>query len=507
MNGLVHGAWWRPGLRDGSAHTTLAITTAVLAGTVRLVPVLRGGGLTGLGNYDDGVYYATGTALLHGVLPYRDYLFLHPPGIVLLLAPFGLFGLAGHDPTGLAAARFAWMVLGMINTVLVARILRPIGLLEAAVGAVLYATAYPAIYIERTPLLEGPAQTCVLAAVLVLNRRERAGRPTMATAVLAGAMLGVSAAFKIWGVAAVAAVLVCLIVGRRWSTAAFVSAGAAAGAIVICLPFFLTAPFRMWQMVVLDQLGRHRDATSLSFRLADVAGRGLHRTSATFIVVGVVMMGFAVGALVAAVTVPAARLCVVLTIVLTVLLLASPSWFLHYPGLVTGPGVVSFAAGAGVIIRRLVRWRACAGWPLGVLVAGLVVWLTFPLTGLKFGRSFPADRFAGVTGPAAASCVTSDDPTVLVGLNVLSRNLDEGCRFVADLGGYSYQFAAERGRWIRRSRDRRWQQMYLSYLGSGRLSLPFRYAEHGALSRTTRAVIDTWPERARAGRYVLREPG
>jgi hypothetical protein len=146
----------------------LATAAAVLAGVARLVPVLRGGGLTGLGNYDDGVYYASGTALLNGILPYRDYVFLHPPGIVVMLAPFGL---AGQDTTGLAVARVTWMLLGVINTVLVARILRPVGLVEAAVGALFYATAFPAIYIEWTPMLEGPAQTCVLWAILLLPGR------------------------------------------------------------------------------------------------------------------------------------------------------------------------------------------------------------------------------------------------------------------------------------------------------------------------------------------------
>jgi len=90
------GARRHAGPESGTAHLVLATAAAVLAGVARLVPVLRGGGLAGLGNYDDGVYYASGTALLNGILPYRDYVFLHPPGIVVMLAPFGL---AGQDTT------------------------------------------------------------------------------------------------------------------------------------------------------------------------------------------------------------------------------------------------------------------------------------------------------------------------------------------------------------------------------------------------------------------------
>ena len=76
--------------RSFSLHWLWAITIAAIAFVVRLVPVLRGGGLFGIGNYDDGVYYAAATGLIHGRLPYQDFLLLHPPGMPLLLTPFAL---------------------------------------------------------------------------------------------------------------------------------------------------------------------------------------------------------------------------------------------------------------------------------------------------------------------------------------------------------------------------------------------------------------------------------
>ena len=82
--------------------------------------ILRGGGLTGILAYDDGVYYSAADGLLSGRLPYRDYLLLHPPGITLVLAPFAALGrLVGEDPVGLAAARLAFMLLGATSAVLV----------------------------------------------------------------------------------------------------------------------------------------------------------------------------------------------------------------------------------------------------------------------------------------------------------------------------------------------------------------------------------------------------
>ena len=59
-----------------------------LAFAARLIPLLRGGGLHAMGNYDDGVHYASAMGLVHGLLPYRDFLLLHPPGVPLLLTPF-----------------------------------------------------------------------------------------------------------------------------------------------------------------------------------------------------------------------------------------------------------------------------------------------------------------------------------------------------------------------------------------------------------------------------------
>ena len=35
----------------------------------RLVPLLNGGGLYAMGNYDDGVHYAVAMGLVHGLLP------------------------------------------------------------------------------------------------------------------------------------------------------------------------------------------------------------------------------------------------------------------------------------------------------------------------------------------------------------------------------------------------------------------------------------------------------
>lgn len=484
-------AWW----------LIVGCVTSV-AFAARLVPVLRGGGLRGIGNYDDGVYYAAGTALASGLLPYRDFLLLHPPGVVVALAPFGLFGRLTDDSTAFAAARLAWMLLGAVNAALVARLVRPLGLAAAALGGGLYALSYPAIYTETTTLLVAPAQTCVLLAMLLLPTAPPASPAQLRLAAMAGILLGASATFKIWGIVAVAAVVIWLGVTRSRRLALPVLAGAAVGTIAICLPFFVAAPRAMWRMVVLYQLGRDSSGTPVLTKLADIVGLGLHRP-ATPVVVGVL-------ALVAALLVAAARsswgqLSVVLTLALSLTLLLSPSWFTHYPGLVSGPLAVALACGAGQVMvlagrrRRHLRVSLTAG--LGVAV----VLQTYPQKDLELFRRFPGAELASVVADVDG-CVTADDPAALAHLHVLSRNLERSCPFVADFSGYSYLLAYERGRWTPRRRDPAWQQAYLSYLQSGSVAMSWRYLRDGALSPRTEATIRKWPRRAKVRQFVLREP-
>ncbi|HET9647239.1 MAG TPA: hypothetical protein VFP34_03295 [Microlunatus sp.] len=490
-------ATWRT-----AGHWWVALLAAGLAVGLRLIALVRGGGLFGLGNYDDGVYYSAGSALLHGVVPYRDFVLLHPPGIVLLLAPFGLFGLAGHDPWGLAAARLAWIALGGVNTVLVARILRRVGLVESAMGAVLYATAYPAIYIEWTPLLEAPAQTCVLLTILLLQTSKGAA-PTLAQVAGAGALIGFSATVKIWGAAAVVAVIVWFLIGRQWRQALRFTTAAAVTITAVCGPFWLLSPGSMWRMVVLDQLNRAPSTTTVWTKAAGIIGLGWHRPALTS-PDGWLLAGLAVAAatVVASAWVWEVRLATVLTLILSLVLMVSPSWFLHYPGLVTGPLAVCVAAGGGLLLRRAIAWRPAAAVVTAIVLGAVALAAIIPSTQVRLGRRFPAAALSGRV--AQTTCVTSDDPTALVQLNVLTTNLDHGCRFVADLGGYSYELATQRGHWTPRRLDAAWQDLYLSYVRSGTQALPFRYAETGALSPETRTTLRSWPPAAQAGRYILR---
>jgi hypothetical protein len=99
---------------------------------------------------------------------------------------------------------------------------------------------------------------CFGGALLLLTKTRTAGPIAARVVLLAGALLGISAGIKIWGVVVAAAVLVWTRIIHGVGRGMLLLAGAGIGATMICLPFFAAAPGTMWRMVVVDQLGRPR---------------------------------------------------------------------------------------------------------------------------------------------------------------------------------------------------------------------------------------------------------
>ena len=478
------------------------IALGVLAFVVRLVPVLRRGGVTGLANYDDGVYYAAAVGLVHARMPYRDFLLLHPPGVVVALSPFAGLGELVGDPIAFAVARVAWMALGGISAVLVWSTLRAAYPVGAVVGAVFFAIYFPAVFGNHTIQLEGLATVLVLIAVRLLTRCKPI--PTTVMLLLAGAALGASAAVKIWGVVGILVVVVWVLAASGLRRALLVIAGVAAGAVVLCLPFFLADPVAMWRMVGADQLGRPGPGAPALSRLSLMVGQSvLHRlepgSPALVLLVGLVGLG--AGAIVMACTSRIGRLAVALLGVSVIMLLLTPSWFAHYSALIAGPAALTVGAGAGVAlgwVRQRSRGRAIA---LTVLVAVLLTLYAVPLVRYTPNRAFPGPqlRTAVATVPG---CVTADDTSTLILLNALGRNLDRGCVLVVDLGGHSYDVPPTPG--TRRSADRSFQRYVRGYLLSGEAVIITRFRAHHGYSTSTVAAVERWPALATSGRYVVR---
>src|SRR5207244_3369356 len=71
----------------------------------------------GVHGADDGVYLPPALRLLHGAFPYRDYAFVHPPGIAWLMTPLAFLG---NTRDAMAAARVVTALVAGLNACLAA---------------------------------------------------------------------------------------------------------------------------------------------------------------------------------------------------------------------------------------------------------------------------------------------------------------------------------------------------------------------------------------------------
>jgi alpha-1,2-mannosyltransferase len=484
-----------------SSSLVLATAIFVVAFTARLLPVIRGGGLTGIIDYDDGVHFAAAIGLVHGQLPYRDFLLLHPPGIVLVLSPFAGLALVVGEPLAFGVARLAFMALGGFNAALIAHYLRPYGSFGAVVGGLLYAVFWPAVFTEHSVLQEGVGNTCLLAALVLLSPLT-SGAPSKTRMVVAGCFLGFAAAIKIWAVVPVLIMFgwaFFLLGGRR---AAHFLLGAIGACTAACLLFFLSAPRAMWRMVVLDQMQRNPTAAHIAERLRDVLGLVIlpaDRFSVALIAaLAVVAAGCVVGW-----ASELARPAILLLIGFTVLLLVTPSWFFHYSGLTAT--VLAITAGAAAQRLRDLSaksWRSARAAVVVAAAMGLVAAAVGPLLA-RTGERFPRSEFtAAVSG---ARCVTSDHPSALILTDRVATNIGNGCPLVVDLGGAAHHLRPDRVG-VTRARNQAFQAFAVEYLASGDRTIIARFHQTNGFDKNTAKIVKSWHLVARSGSFAVRAP-
>jgi alpha-1,2-mannosyltransferase len=283
-----------PAARAASRWTPtglLILAATVLAFGLRLFLLTRPGFLTsGTVEYDDGIYLGTAMRLLHGALPYRDYAFVQPPGIVAIAFPAALAGSLTSQATGLAVARVASMLASTASVALAGRLVRHRGALVAGVTSGLLAV-YPAdVLAARTLLLEPWMNLFVLLAATAAFREGRLASPRRLA--WAGVALGCGVAIKYWAaIPALVLLAACLIERPQEAAGALpdlvrpahpvhlvrrrvvaVAGGTAAGFAVLVGPFFAAAPAAFVRETVLEQMSRVGQNTPLSLRLAHLTG-------------------------------------------------------------------------------------------------------------------------------------------------------------------------------------------------------------------------------------------
>jgi hypothetical protein len=250
----------------------LVITAAtVLALVLRIYELSLPGYLLGLTEYDDGSYFGSAIHLVQGILPYRDFIFVQPPGIILLMAPAALVAKATSTAAGMAIGRVLTMLASAAGVVLVGLLVRHRGVLAALVACGVLAVFPDSVAAAHTVLVEPwLVLFCLIGALAVFD----GDRVTSSGRRLAwgGVAFGFAGAIESWAIIPVLVIAaLCLPWARRLVTFA---AGVALGFCVPVLPFAALAPVRFYQSLIVAQVGHRAARLSVPVwvRLKEMAG-------------------------------------------------------------------------------------------------------------------------------------------------------------------------------------------------------------------------------------------
>ena len=384
-------------------------------------------------------------------LPYRDFVLLHPPGIMLALAPFAAVGRLTADHVGFVLAGLAFTGIGAVNA-------RP-GLgdrTQAGNESTSPRSApdsSPPCGSDRSGLSTSVgssrlANLFVLLGLYGLRRPPAAGPPDWSSRP-DGSSAGHGhqredlvrrAADRRGGLGCAS--------GPPTASARWLSRpGRPSPLLAIDGPFFALAPSQMWHMVITDQLGRTRSNVSPLTRLDQTVdftawhralGRVARRSRGDRPAVALV------GLIVSAGRRPGGRVLVVLLAVQVLVLAAAPSWFSFYSDYLTPALAVIGGARTGRCPARNLaggrgdpapahRTTASVRHRLG---RGRARAVRAACAGNASERRFPQVTLAAAGHPPP--CVMSDSPMALIELDALSRSFSPGCRDWVDITGRTY---------------------------------------------------------------------
>ena len=233
----------------------LAWAAAILGLAIRWTTLVVTGHLTGSWEYDDAVYFGTAVQLVHGLLPYRDFVLIQPPGVPLALTPVALLSYPLGTHAALEVARALVPLVSFANVLLLGRLLRHRSPLAVAAACLVLALFPDAILASSALLLEPFLNLFCLLALLALFSGDRLTQRTDLT-IWAGLAFGLGGTMKTWAVIPLAAVAVVMLVRGRVAQVVVLAVATGIGFLLPCLPFVLLAPGPFIHQVFLDQLGR-----------------------------------------------------------------------------------------------------------------------------------------------------------------------------------------------------------------------------------------------------------
>jgi len=462
----------------------LAIAAAtLLALGLRCYQLAQPGHLLGVGDYDDGADFGSALQLIHGVLPYRDFIIVQPPGITLLMTPAALLSHLTGTAGAIAAGRILTVLASAACVVLGGLLVRHRGVFATAVTCGVIAIYPGSVQAAHTVLLE-PWLTafCLAGAVAVFDGDRLASGWRLAWG---GAVLGFAGAVKVWAIIPVAVIaVVCLARPRQAGhrQAGRFVAGVAAGFLIPVVPFAAPAPGRFWDSVIVAQLARTGTRTPVAFRLEYLTGLAGWQPPAALLWIAAALIAAAVaGAPFAAwlatrqAPPPLEWFAIATTAVAVIAFFIPDDFYYHYSAFLAPFLAMAFALPAARLLDARPAWLPVAPRPAVWLACLVILVLPLALPGAEdsptptYASALPAIQRAVPPG----ACVLSDQASLLISADRFSSSAAPGCPVIMDGTGTSYA------------------------LGGGRSP-----AQAGSVP----AVAGLWLQAFRAAQYVLLTP-
>jgi len=269
-----HAAVPRPSRRVPSLTPVGAVIAAATMVSLALLAyqLSRPGYLLGVTEYDDGSYVGSALRLVHGDLIYRDFIFVAPPGITLLMAPAALLSkVIGTTAATMGIGRIMTGLVAAGAVVLGGLLVRHRGLLAVIVTCGILAVYPDTIAAAHTVLLEPwLVLFCLAGAVIVFDGDNLTGSGRRL--IWGGVVFGLAGAIQTWAIFPVAVILALSLPRPR--RALRYAAGVAIGFLVPVLPFAVLAPRRFYQGLVVAQIGSRAGSARVadSYRLRQMLG-------------------------------------------------------------------------------------------------------------------------------------------------------------------------------------------------------------------------------------------
>lgn len=459
--------------------------------------IRRAGGLYAELNPDEGAYYGASMGLVHGLLPYRDLVLLHPPGIAVLLSPFAALSYLVGDQDSMALMRVGVVLVGGLNTVLVYNVAKRVGTPAAICAGLFYAIWFPAARVERTALLEPFVLTSILVALLVALLVATGPRVTNRRLIIGGVVVGVLASVKLYTLLPLLVVVVALLIAEGWKKAGTFLLSIAAGFAAVCLPFFLVAPSDMFRMIITDQLGRTGE-TDVWARMRDILALSKLDPGAGTMTI-VVAAAFIVITIFTCIKVPQARLWAALLVTQLAILMTTPNLFINYTAFAAASIALILGGFAQAVSGDLKTPLNALRFVLVMAVVSAAALITL-IPRYAQGQPFPVT--AATKAVKGANCVTSDSATALILTNTFSSNVANNCPIEVDFTGIVYE---TRGLPLSRASNPEFQRLALEYLNNGDRVIIAREQQDG-LTPETLANLQRRPVLYRGERVTVYGP-